>query len=171
MKQILILATFLILLGCNNNDKSYANGLLKKVDSLQAELKKSKDLKTEDKIEKTITKKYNNEDFNSFFYSFMTDSVFQKSRVKFPFEYHTTDIDTMKDTLIIINEREWKHNPFYFDTASERTQIYDNYELRFQPTNERLIHWYGIEAGGDAKYYFNGFDGKWFLTKEWNSGV
>ncbi len=171
MKRILILTTFSFLFSCNNNDKSYTIELQKKIDSLKTELQKNETLKTEVKIEKKITQKYNNESFNSFFHSFMTDSVFQRSRIKFPLEYHTTDIELMKDTIINISEKEWKHNSFYFNAASERTQIYDNYELKFQPTNKRLLHWYGVESGGNSKYYFTGFDGKWFLTKAWDSGI
>ncbi|WP_430907510.1 DUF4348 domain-containing protein [Maribacter sp. 2-571] len=171
MKQILILITFVFLFSCNNNNNVETTRLEKKIDSLKAELQKNKTPQPEVKIEEKVTQEYNNESFNSFFYSFMTDSVFQRNRIKFPLKYHTTDIETMKDTLIIIRKNEWKHNPFYFNTASERTQIYDNFEMKFQPSNERILHWYGIEAGGNSKYYFTGFDGKWFLTKEWDSGI
>ena len=113
------------------------------------------------------TKIYSNEKFNSFFWNFMTDSTFQVSRIKFPMKYITWkdelggDIDTIK-----INKTEWKYDSFYINTASERTQIYDNFNLNFRPSNERVLHWYGVESGGDIKYYFIGFNGKWYLTKK-----
>jgi len=53
----------------------------------------------------------------------------------------------------------------YFNSISERIQVYDNFNLEFRPTNERLLHWYGVETGGDVKYYFQGFDGLWYLIK------
>ena len=107
------------------------------------------------------------EDFRKFFTKFMVDSLFQTDRIKFPLQYITwkefpgEDIDT-----ISINKANWEYDSFYFNTANERTQIYDNFELRFQQTNERLLHWYGVETGGDAKYFFKGFEGKWFLIKK-----
>ena len=157
---------------CNKKEQ-VINGHHKRADSLLVELNRTKNsyLKLKEKIASTSIKNYKNEDFNNFFYSFMTDSTFQKSRIKFPFEYHTTDIDSMKELKIIIKETEWEFNPFYFNTASERTQIYDNFELKYQPSNERLLHWYGVESGGDSRYFFKGFNGKWFLVKEWDSGI
>lgn len=103
--------------------------------------------------------------------SFITDSSFQKTRIKFPLEYNTYDIDSLRDIYTEIKQSDWKFNSFYFNSASERTQIYDNFNLKFQPTNKRLLHWYGIETGGDSKYFFEGFDGKWFLIKKEDSGI
>lgn len=173
MKQVLIIAILILSFGCNRPNSNIETDLKKKNDSLTTELTKTKkSLKAlKEKLTQEKTKKYRNEDFNRFFYSFMTDSVFQKSRIKFPFIYHTTDIDTEEDIKIVIEEDEWKYNSFYINTASERTQIFDNFELKFQPTNERLLHWYGIEAGGNSKYYFEGINGKWFLAKKWDSGI
>lgn len=115
----------------------------------------------------TLKQSFKNENFHSFFWKFMTDSIFQLDRVKFPMEYITWkeyiggEIDTIK-----IQKTEWEHDTFYINTASERTQIYDNFNLSFRPSNERLLHWYGVESGGDAKYYFSGYNGKWYLIKK-----
>ena len=173
MKQILILITITLCFSCNKKEQGFLDGHQKRADSLLIELNKAKNSYTKLK-EKTETAKkldYQNEDFNNFFYSFMTDSIFQKSRVKFPFEYQTTDIDSMEELVINVKETEWEYNSFYINNASERTQIYDNFSLKFQPSNQRLLHWYGIESGGDSRYYFKGFKGKWFLIKKWDSGV
>ena len=173
MKKIVILIIIALCYSCNKKEQEIINGHQKKVDSLLVELNKTKNshLKLKEQIATTSTKNYKNEDFNNFFYTFMTDSIFQKSRIKFPFVYHTTDIDSMEELKIIIKETEWAFNPFYFNTASERTQIYDNFELKYQPSNERLLHWYGVESGGDSRYFFKGFNGKWFLVKKWDSGI
>lgn len=137
------------------------------IDSLQNELKLSskltKSLQQELKAHKV--KKFANENFNQFFFKFMTDSVFQLSRIKFPLKNVTwidgpgTDIDTLR-----VQKSEWKYDSFYFYSANERTQIYDNYDLKFQQSNERALHWYGIESGGDAKYFFKGYNGQWFMV-------
>ncbi len=171
MKPIL----FLLFVACSDNNHDYENNLQHQIDSLSAELEKAKIELINAKNIDSLAKKenYDNEDFNIFFMRFMTDSVFQKSRIKYPLKYITWSTNSYGDVdlggeidTIQITEANWQYDPFYFNNASERTQIYDNFELKFRPSNERLLHWYGIETGGDAKYYFNGFEGKWFLIKK-----
>ncbi len=97
----------------------------------------------------------------------MTDSTFQISRINFPIKHISWkenlggEIDTIR-----IKKAEWEYDLFYLNIASGRTQIYDNFELNIRPSNERLLHWYGVETGGDVKYYFEGFNGKWYLIKK-----
>lgn len=172
MKKIILLSV-LIISSCTDDRKERIDKNKTTIDSLLTELNRTKVSfeKLKNKIKTGEDKKFYNEDFNSFFYSFMTDSSFQKNRIKFPLEYNTYDIDSMKDINLNIKKSEWKFNSFYFNSASERTQIYDNFELRLQPTNERMLHWYGIETGGDSRYYFEGYEGKWFLTKKEDSGI
>lgn len=172
MKYMLIIISLTFIFSCKNEGKDVNADFQKKIDSLTTELNKSKTKLSEmEKSESKSKTKYQNEDFDTFFYNFMIDSTFQKSRIQFPLEYHTTDIEIMKDTVINIQKKDWKYNPFYIRTASERTQIYDNFGLEFQPTNERLLYWYGIEAGGDSKYYFKAIERKWYLIKKWDSGI
>ena len=107
-----------------------------------------------------------NENFESFLIKFMGDTLFQLNRIKFPLEYVTwhdemgEEIDTLS-----VNMADWKHESLYFNYATERTQIYNNFDLEIEDTNERVIHWYGIEHGMDRKYYFWRFKGEWFLIK------
>ncbi len=120
---------------------------------------------------------FNNEDFWLFFMKFMEDSTFQISRIKFPLTYITWkklpngnldiggEIDTVK-----IDRNNWLYDSFYINQATERTQVYDNFNLQFHPTNERALHWFGVETGGDIKYFFKGFNGKWFLVKKEDLG-
>lgn len=168
-----ILFVLMIIFSCSKYRKGGIEKDKKTIDSLFTELGKSKihleELKKE--VENDKKEKFGNEDFNRFFYTFMTDSNFQKNRIKFPLKYNTYDIDSMKDIKLEIQKSEWEFNSFYFNSSSERTQIYDNFELNFQPTNQRLLHWYGIETGGDSRYYFEGFEGKWFLIKKEDSGI
>jgi len=167
MNKIYFLGLILILVSCKQNELS--SEFEKRIDSLTTELNNSKEqiesLKSElnDKSEMSLR----NEKFDSFFWRFMTDSSFQSSRIKFPLEYITwkDEIDGEIDSNKI-KKSEWEYDSFYINRASERTQIYDNFNLNLRPTNERVLHSYGVETGGDAKYYFTGFDGKWHLIRK-----
>ncbi|WP_225036203.1 DUF4348 domain-containing protein [Winogradskyella sp. SM1960] len=168
MKKLLLLVFVLCIFNCESNTNTNNSDLNRTIDSLKIELTKSNNkieiLKTEaGKKEKSIF----NENFNSFFWNFMTDSTFQKQRIIFPLTYITwkDDLGGKIDTLSL-NKDKWTYNSFFINTASERTQIYDNFDLNLRPTNQRVIHWYGIETGGDSKYYFSGKKGKWYLVKK-----
>lgn len=169
MRKIYIISSLLILISCSDEKKENLDVHKNEINRLTTELKKSEKEKAELKAElKSLnTKTFDNEDFDNFFWGFMTDSIFQLERIKFPLKYITwkDDLGGEIDTLEI-NKVDYKYNSFYINFASERTQVYDNYELKLQPTNERLIHWYGVETGGDSKYYFKGFNGKWYLIKK-----
>ncbi len=173
MKNIVILIIIILFYSCDKREKAEITNFKNKIDSLTNELNtyKKSNLQFKNKLNSKSIKEYNNEDFNRFFFSFMTDSVFQKNRIIFPLKYYTTDINLMKDTVIHIQKKDWIHKPFYINSASERTQIYDNFDLSLRRTNQRLLHWYGVETGGNSKYYFEGIKGKWFLIKKWDSGI
>lgn len=173
MKQISIILLFTLFLSCNNINQKKESKYPDQIDKLKKELKissdKIKSLQAE--LKQHEVKEYANEDFMSFFWNFMSDSTFQVNRIKFPIKNVTwlEDPGDAIDTLII-EKSEWKYESFYINTANERTQIYDNYELKLQATNERVLHWYGVETGGDAKYFFKGFSGKWYLVSMENLG-
>lgn len=165
----------LLFVACNSGNHRNEIRLQHQLDSLSNELEKVKIelLDAQNTTSAKQSEEYTNEDFNTFFSKFMSDSVFQKNRIQFPLKYVTwrttpggeVDLGGAIDTIQIKNSN-WKYDPLYINSASERTQIYDNFELKYRPTNERLLHWYGIESGGDAKYFFQGLGGKWFLTKK-----
>jgi hypothetical protein len=161
--------------GCDNKPQNIDYNLQNRIDSLTAELETVKtelQLVHED-YDETLDEYSEIEDFGGFFWQFMTDSSFQKSRIKFPLDRITWrtmlngDMDVFGDidTLHIL-ESNWVYDPFYIHFASERTQIYDNYKLMLRPTNERVLHWYGVENGGDAKYFFMSFESKWYLISQ-----
>ncbi|WP_242134106.1 DUF4348 domain-containing protein [Aestuariivivens marinum] len=168
-KLYIVTIIFFGILSCKDIQKNVSNEFQVKTDSLTTELKKAKvKIKTlKSKLCYSSSKVFNNENFDSFFWKFMTDSTFQISRINFPLKYISWkesiggEIDT-----IGIKKAEWEYDLFYLNTASERTQIYDNFELNLRPSNERLLHWYGVETGGDVKYYFEGFNGKMVFNKK-----
>ncbi|WP_178985705.1 DUF4348 domain-containing protein [Winogradskyella helgolandensis] len=169
MKKSLFLIFVICIFNCESKTTNERTNLNHTIDSLKVELLNANNIINSLKGEanKIIEPKYNNENFDSFFWSFMTDSTFQMNRIKFPLTYITwkDDLGGPIDTLSF-PKNKWKYNSFYINTASERTQIYDNFDLILRPTNERVIHWYGVETGGDSKYYFEGKNGKWYLVQK-----
>ncbi|WP_282014264.1 DUF4348 domain-containing protein [Marinifilum flexuosum] len=170
ISSILVLSMFI---SCNSLNDRAESKYLNQIDSLHNELKKSSNIiKTlQQELALNKTDKYSNENFIRFFTNFMSDSTFQVSRIRFPIK-NVTWLDDPGDAIdtLIITKSEWKYESFYINTAFERTQIYDNFDLKFQATNERVLHWYGVETGGDAKYFFKGFYGKWYLVRMENLG-
>ena len=171
-----------ILFSCDSAEKdNKILGLEKEVKELKDFIDKLEDrnLELANKVSDLESKldglpqKFSNEDFWTFFWKFMTDSSFQTTRIKFPVDYVTWkelpngDIDLGGEIVTIkISAKDWEYDDFYINTANERTQVYDNFNLKFQPTNERVLHSFGVETGGDAKFYFKGFGGEWYLVKK-----
>ncbi|WP_323755821.1 DUF4348 domain-containing protein [Roseivirga sp.] len=144
------------------------------IDSLTLELKELKTDKGKGPSGSINNKdKSTNEEFWGFLWSFMTDSAFQIERVSFPLQYETWKEDEegypdLGGEIVIhkLTKDNWEHDYLYANSATERTQVYDNYEMSFRDTDERIIHWFGVESGGDAKYFFKAKDGKWYLVRK-----
>jgi hypothetical protein len=169
MKSIAVILSFILLTQCGKESKQQLREYKEQVLNLSLKVSKLEAEKRNLEIELNSKKqeRFDNEDFKGFFWRFMTDSAFQLSRIKFPLPFNTWKGDIGGEIITKnVNISDWNYDPFYSNSASERTQIYDNFKMQFQPSNKRLLHWYGIETGGDAKYYFEGFDGLWYLTKK-----
>lgn len=173
MKLICYILILTLVTSCTSMNKKTESEYKNQIKTLKKELKVSSDrIKSlQAELKQHEVKEYANEDFMSFFWNFMSDSTFQANRIKFPIK-NITWLEGPGDSIdtLIIEKSEWKYESFYINTANERTQIYDNYELKLQATNERVLHWYGVETGGDAKYFFKGFSGKWYLVSMENLG-
>ncbi len=169
-----LIAFFIIGLLCSackrveNNNCSKENKL---IDSLQTETSNLRKELAEFKSKKQ-TRTSNHEDFDSFLYSFMTDSLFQLRRTKFPLMFiHWKDyLPGDKIDTSYYEKDNWKHRWFYMIGYGEIPQLYDNYKMELRPTNERLLHFTGVETGTNSKYYFKLIDKKWYLIKMENLG-
>ncbi len=119
-----------------------------------------------------------NEDFDFFFGNFLADTVFQRSRVRFPVtevykileaEGGAGGFDTQ-----MVDEALWKHRQYAFDNRDMHglpTQaIFDTFEPEKFSSNQRMVAWYQDGTCGYFRMRFEGFEGKWYLTMMENLG-
>jgi hypothetical protein len=156
-KTLLIIIVSLVSLGLG-----YFIGTMKKtVDEKFADVDDIIVANEKEKIE--ITKDKSKEDFDSFIYKFIADSVFQLDRIKFPLKTSVqTDIDNLDTTSV--KKSDWKIVRL-FGNDEYKPQIYDNFKREMRDTDERLFCWEGIENGIYVEYKFNRLGGQWFLTE------
>lgn len=126
-------------------------------------IKKSVDEKF-DFIDKQLSTpdRSNQEDFNNFIYKFITDSLFQLNRVKFPLKSQQWDLDEVDSTAI--EKKDWKIIRL-FGGEQYRPQIYDNFKREMRDSNERLFCWEGIDNGINVEYKFSRIGGLWYLIE------
>jgi hypothetical protein len=118
------------------------------------------------RFEKTKSNPETNESFDSFIGQFCLNESFQKERIKFPLKlsYRTNFEDRnapLFDTIIM--KQNWKYDDIYYDQVA-RYQVYDNFEKTLNDTDERVIHYKGIENGRDLAYFFRRINKQWFLV-------
>ncbi len=111
------------------------------------------------------------EEFSSFLKTFSVDSVFQKSRIKFPIPVVSWDYDTDDEKTIYLSSTDYRYFPvidlsnanciddgFYF--------FYPNMETNV-PLTDMVLQISGI-TDMYVKYYFKLIDDKWYLVKYFN---
>ncbi|MCS3798877.1 DUF4348 domain-containing protein [Niastella sp. OAS944] len=100
------------------------------------------------------------ESFDSFFEKFSSDSVFQKSRIKFPLTSQVYDIDSEKEVTSTTDASEWaffnikqlkQDKKYIFKTSSEKEQYIINVKME--------------DTGIYVDYIFDRQSGKWTLVK------
>ena len=168
MKYSFVIFSIVILTQCGQKNDQQLRDSKDQVQNLSLKVNKLEMEKRNLEIELNSLKveRFNNEDFNSFFWQFMTDSSFQINRTRFPLPKRTWLEDLGGPIGIIeIEQVDWQHEWFYFYDGGQHSRVYDNFDLQYGATNERVHHSFGVETGGDAKYFFEGFDGLWYLIK------
>jgi hypothetical protein len=103
-----------------------------------------------------------NEDFDHFILKFISDSLYQLDRVKFPLKSQQWDSDAVDSTRI--EKEEWKNIRLFWGDQY-RPQIYDNFKREMRDTDERLFCWEGIENGINVEYRFSRIKGLWYLME------
>ena len=102
------------------------------------------------------------EDFDDFIYKFISDSLYQLDRIKFPLKsqhWYSDEVDSTR-----IERDNWKTVRLFWG-EQYRPQIYDNFKREMRDTDERLFCWEGIENGINVEYRFNRIKGLWYLTE------
>jgi len=112
---------------------------------------------------KKIDREKVHENFDDFLEKFATDSLFQTERIKFPVEVVTLD-DDFNEITKKVSKSNWKMD-YIFYGGEKVVQIYDNFKSEIKDTDERLLHWHGIDNGISILYYFKRIDGLWYLIK------
>ncbi len=161
-KALLIILTLIVgfVFGWWFNEKNHrAEGVVEETQNLY--LKKDKnDLTIDEKV-------LDLEDFDTFFYQFMSDQNFQKSRINFPltFIHFKDDYPGEETDTTFLTKEKWEHS-HYFLNETYIPIIYDNYEMKLRNTNERVFVWSGVENGIYVTSFFQRIEGKWFLIKK-----
>jgi len=110
----------------------------------------------------------NTESFIPFLKQFMSDSVFQMSRIKFPLEYKTfydSDEENFLDTTLILNQSDWRFNSL-FNGLKQLTNFSYSWSSEFKDTDDMLLFVSGVENGIFIQYFFKRIDEKWYLIKK-----
>ena len=113
------------------------------------------------------------ESFDEFLPKFSNDSVFQMSRVSFPLKHVFLDDDTFELDSTTISKKDYHLNKLYYELYGRSDAfpvLYDNFDLNFRDTNERVFQWKGF-TGMDERYYFKRVERKWFLVKTADIGT
>ncbi|HCY41799.1 MAG TPA: hypothetical protein DHV48_10655 [Prolixibacteraceae bacterium] len=122
-------------------------------------------------LNKIITDKIdfgNSENFVLFLKQFMSDSVFQMSRIKFPLKYKTlydSDEESFLDTTLILNQSDWRFNYLYYG-LKQLTNFSYSWSSEIVENDEMLLFVSGVENGIYIQYFFKRIDNKWYLIKK-----
>lgn len=137
--------------------------LTKERDSLLIE---NKELRLQFLTLESKSKRVTTGSFDVFLFHFMTDTVFQNENIKFPLAQVFLNLEHGGLDTSFVNKNKWLHDPIYAYSATERSQVYDNFKMMINNSTERVVHWYGLENGADVRYFFK-FSGKgrWELIK------
>jgi hypothetical protein len=121
------------------------------------------ELRTSDTLQNAAgTRLKQKEDFDDFILKFISDSLYQLDRIKFPLKSQQWDSDEVDSTRI--EKSNWKTVRLFWG-EQYRPQIYDNFKREMRDTDERLFCWEGIENGINVEYRFNRINGLWYLTE------
>ena len=111
------------------------------------------------------------EDFSSFLKEFSIDSVFQKSRIKFPIPIVSWDYDTDAEKTIYLHYEDYRYSPVFDLTNADCTDggfyfFYPNVDTNIVLT-DMVLQISGI-TDMYVKYYFKLIYNKWYLVKYLN---
>ena len=159
MKKLIAGVTLLSLFASCGNKKANIDpfaSITNEVDSIRQEA----DSTLQKKLPKEPTPIEADESFDDFIYTFASDDVLQRQRVKFPLPYYNGDEKTK------IEERYWKHDDL-FTKQNYYTLLFDKEEDMDAVGNSKQtsiqVEWIFLRTGMVKKYYFERIKGAWIL--------
>lgn len=111
-------------------------------------------------------KNKNPESFIGFLHKFMSDSTFQKSRIKFPLNYITIDFESedMKEITLKLNPED-AHLFDINDGLQFMTDLSNSWDTEIKESDNMLLTVNGKGNGIYIQFFFNKLNKKWYLTK------
>jgi len=101
------------------------------------------------------------ENFDEFFETFKSDSLFQINRVKFPWAIPSEDGEEL-----VINKSDWQHASFFYQ-EDFATRPIDAYTQEIRTYGDTVkIELRGVDNGNHIDFLFAKIDNKWFLVSE-----
>jgi hypothetical protein len=115
---------------------------------------------------RTATTDFEEEEFNEFFETFKEDSLFQITRIEFPFTEKYLDIYEDKMTTEKITKENWKHLKFEYKEEYE-TRPVDAYRqgIKIYADSANLFL-QGIDNGIHVRFTFLKKKGQWLLVSK-----
>jgi hypothetical protein len=103
--------------------------------------------------------------FEQFFKYFSNDSIFQLSRVQFPFKYQSLNDDGKIDDTVI-KKSDWKFISFSRDSIAYKKE-FDKYKPVIKLLGKDSVNYIqeGIDNGIHIEYKFVNIENKWLLAK------
>lgn len=106
----------------------------------------------------------NDSSFYEFLDEFKVDSLFQISRIDFPFHIIVWDMEDNVD-LVTIEKSDWKYLDLTYDSAYYYRKI-DAYKMLIEVTTDSaIVEYKGINNGIYFYYIFYNRSEKWFLNR------
>jgi len=117
------------------------------------------------KIPQTEQGIQNDASFEQFFKYFSNDSIFQLSRVQFPFKYQSLNDDGKIDDTVI-KKSDWKFISFSGDSIAYKKE-FDKYKPVIKLLGKDSVNYIqeGIDNGIYIEYKFVNIENKWLLAK------
>lgn len=121
-------------------------------------------------LSQIVTTRLSSKDSDSFLpflVKFMTDSIFQVSRVRFPIKlkaYSESDEEFAdNDTTLELSESNWR-NISINDGLRHLTNFTNSWNTDIKEGIQKKIYLSGVDNGIYVNYYFEKDNGKWFLV-------
>jgi hypothetical protein len=163
-KILLFFFFFLLFASCINKKKNRIDLTSSSTDTTNQIIKREKTIFKIDTLSFKATQNCNTE-FNYFFERFSRDSMFQKSRVKYPlrWSYYSGNYDKLQ--VEMINHQEFSYFDFEND-VNAKGKKQGAFEVGMSISKDKVVYQRtGIDTGLLMSFQFKLINGCWFLVE------